>query len=543
MARRTFDVIDITEILVHWYAGRSKNEMAESLGVDRKTIRKYVAPAEAAGLVPGGPLVSEEAWAARVREWFPELSDTRLRQVTWPEIDKHRDYIVGQLKARVSAATIHQRLRDERGLAVSIASFRRWLTANVPEEVRRAQVRVLSPHPALPGEQAQIDYGRLGSWVDPSTGRRYTVQAFAMVLCCSRHLFVRPVIKMDQQAWTEAHVAAFEFFGGVPARLVPDNLKTGVDRPDLYDPKLNRSYGELAAHYGVLIDPARARKPRDKAQVERPIPYIRDSFWRGREFTGVAQMQAEAIRWCTEVAGARHCRPLAGAGPLAVFTAEEAAALRPLPAGAFVLATWAAAKVGPDIHAHVQGVLYSIPWKYLGACVQARSTATMVQFFLDGTLIKTHPRKMRGKQTDFADYPPEKIAFYMKTPAWCRREAAGIGPACAKVMDALMTDNALYQLRAAQGVIGLADKHDPDRLEAACAKSLAVGDASYRTIKGILIAGTERVDLPAATSAGDGGAAAFLHGPAQLFAADLVPEPGRSSKQSTPALCGKKDRA
>lgn len=116
----------------------------------------------------------------------------------------------------------------------------------------------------------------------PGDGRKHTVNAFAMVLCCSRHLFVRPVIKMDQHAWTEAHVAAMEFFGGVPRRLVPDNLKTGVDRPDLYDPKINRSYGELAAHYGCLVDPARSRKPRDKAQVERPMPYIRDSFWRGR---------------------------------------------------------------------------------------------------------------------------------------------------------------------------------------------------------------------------------------------------------------------
>jgi transposase len=95
----------------------------------------------------------------------------------------------------------------------------------------------------------------------------------------------------------------------VPARLVPDNLKTGVDRPDLYDPKINRSYAELAAHYGTLVDPARAAKPKDKAQVERPMPYVRDSFWRGREFTTLAAMRADAVRWSREVAGARACRP------------------------------------------------------------------------------------------------------------------------------------------------------------------------------------------------------------------------------------------
>ena len=413
-------------------------------------------------------------------------------------------------------------LRDEHGLAASVASFRRYVAANIPEEARRSQVTVWNPHPAEAGEQAQIDYGQLGRWLDPVTGKLRTVWAFVMVLACSRHLFVRPVLTMDQRAWTECHVAAFGFFGGVPARLVPDNLKTGVDKPDLYDPKINRSYAELAAHYGCLIDPARAVKPRDKARVERPMPYVRDSFWRGREFASLPQMQAEAVRWSLVVAGRRACRPLEGAAPAAVFEAVEKDALRPLPAGPFVLATWATAKIGPDIHAQVDRVLYSVPWRHIGKTADVRVTGTMVQFFIGGQLVKTHPRKVRGKQTDFGDYPPEKIAFHMRTPAWCRSQAAGIGPACGQVIAELLTDNALYRLRAAQGIIGLADKHDPSRLEAACAKALAAGDPSYRTVKGILAAGAERDTLPAA--AGDGGASAFLRGPASF--ANVIPLPG-----------------
>jgi transposase len=522
MARRTFDVIDVTEILVHWHAGRSLSEMAQSLDVDRKTLRKYVAPAVAAGIAPGGPAKSEQEWAELVRGWFPRLADTRLRQVTWPAIAVHHDYIIAQLKAGVRMSTIHQRLRDEQGLAVSVQSFRRYVAANVPEETRRSQVRVWNPYPSEAGEQAQIDYGQLGRWPDPVTGKLRTVWAFVMVLCCSRHMFVRTVLKMDQRAWTECHVAAFGFFGGVPARLVPDNLKTGVDKPDLYDPKLNRSYAEMAAHYGCLIDPARAIKPRDKARVERPMPYVRDSFWRGREFASLEQMQAGAVRWSAEVAGRRPCRPLEGAAPAAVFEAVEKDALRPLPAEPFVLATWAKAKIGPDIHAQVDRVLYSVPWKHIGKTADVRITATMVQVFIGGDLVKTHPRKARGKQTDFGDYPPEKIAFHMRTPAWCRRQAVAIGPACEQVIGELLADNALYRLRSAQGVIGLADKHDPGRLEAACAKAAAAGDPSYRTVRGILAAGTENGQLPA--TAGDGGAAAFLRGPASF--ANVIPMPG-----------------
>jgi transposase len=506
--------------------------MSGSLGVDRKTIRKYIAPAVAAGIVPGAAARSEAEWQELVQGWFPELSDARLRQVTWPAIAVHHDYVVRQLKAQVRMSTIHQRLRDEKGLAASVASFRRYVAANVPEEARRAQVTVWSPREAEAGEQAQIDYGQLGRWLDPVSGKFRVVQAFVMVLACSRHMFVRPVLTMDQRAWTECHVAAFEFFAGVPARLVPDNLKTGVDKPDLYDPKINRSYAELASHYGCLVDPARALKPRDKARVERPMPYVRDSFWRGREFTSLPQMQGEAVRWCLDVAGRRACRPLDGAAPAAVFEAVEKDALRSLPGEPFTLATWATAKIGPDIHAQAGKVLYSVPWQHIGKTADVRITATMVQFFLGGKLVKTHPRKIRGKQTDFGDYPPEKIAFHMRTPQWCRKQAAGIGPACEQVIGELLADNALCRLRSAQGIIGLADKHDPGRLEAACAKATAAGDPSYRTIKGILTAGTERDQAPAAS--GDAGAAAFLRGPASF--ANVIPLPGTiPSDDLTPA--------
>lgn len=512
-------MIDIVEILVHWYAGRSQNELATSLGVDRKTLRKYTAPARAAGMEPGGAPMSEADWRELVCGWFPELVDTGLRQTSWPVIECHRDYIAAQLKVGVTAATIHQRLADEHGLSVSVASVRRWVAANLPEEARRAQVTVLRDCPPA-GSEAQIDYGRLGMWLDPGTGRRRTVWAFVMVLPCSRYMFVRPTLSMDQAQWTAAHVEAFAFFGGVPARLVPDNLKTGVDKPDLYDPKINRSYAELAAHYGTLVDPARAFKPKDKPQVERPMPYVRDSFWRGREFTSLQAMRADAATWCVEVAGARACRPLDGAAPAAVFAAVEQQALGPLPTAPFVLAGWASTKIGPDIHAKVGATLYSLPWRYLGERVDARSTTTMVQFFRHGELIKTHPRKERGKQTDLSDYPPEKIAFHMRTPIWCRRQAAEIGPATTAVIGELLADNALFRLRAAQGVLGLADRHDPARLEAACAKATAAGDPSYRTIKGILAAGTETTATP--RPSGDAGAPAHLHGPDQLFADTLT---------------------
>lgn len=514
-------MIDITEILAHWYAGRSQHDVAGSLGVARNTIRRYVEPAIAAGFVPGGPPMRQEDWAPLVKAWFPHLTDTRLRQVTWPDFDKHREYIAEMLRAGVSKATIHQRLRDEHAVTGSVASFKRYVAANLAADAVREKVTVLRTDPE-PGLEAQIDYGLLGSWTDPRTGRSQRIWAFVMVLSHSRHMFVHPVASLDQASWTASHVEAFAFFGGCPARLVPDNLKTGVDKPDLYDPKLNRAYGELAAHYGVLIDPARARKPKDKPRVERQMPYIRDSWWKGREFASLAEMQASALHWCRQVAGRRRHRSLEGRTPLEVFDQVEAGTLIPLPATAFILAKWSRAKVAPDVHVKCGPALYSVPWKLIGQHVDIRATATMVQVFHHGELVKTHVRKPRGRATDLADYPPEKIAFHMRTPTWCRQRAEQAGPATAAVITELLAGHALHRLRSAQAILALAGKYSDARLDAACAKATAAGDPSYRTIRNILAAGLEDVEPERPT--GDGGAPAFLHGPTGLFA-DVIAFP------------------
>lgn len=508
-------MIDVVELLVHWHAGRRIGEVSSSLGVDPKTVRKYIAPALGAGLAPGGPALTIEQWSALVADWLPELADRTLRQRTWPEIEPHRARIKGWLGA-VTVATIHQRLRDDHGLSASESSLRRFIWANFDEEVARAAVRVLRDA-SPPGDEAQVDYGLLGRWFDPVSERMRRVWGFIIVLTCSRLMFLRPVLKMDEASWVEAHVLAFEFVGGVVRRVVPDNLKTGVIKPDLYDPKINKAFGEFAAHYGCLVDPARSAKPRDKATVERHVPYARDSFFAGRaeEFADLATMQADALRWCRQVANQRQCRPLERVAPQVVFDAEERAALLPLPRRPFELARWSTPKVNPDIHIKVGKALYSVPWQHIGARVDAREGVRNVEVFLDGKLIKTHVRVERGRQTDHADYPPEKIAFFMRTPAWCRRRATELGEAVAEVVGIIMEVNALYRLRQAQGVVHLADKHGAERLEAACRRAIVVGDPTYKTVKGILVAGAEHDGEE--RSAAPPSAPAHLHGPARLF--------------------------
>ena len=422
-------------------------------------------------------------------EWFPGLVDASLRQPSYADIVPHHDKIEA-LVGVVPVSVIHQRLSDEAGLETSVASLRRYVRAHLSEKARREDVVVWRPEVAA-GDEAQVDYGYMGIWLDPVSGRRRRVWAFSMVLSHSRYLFVRPVLTMDQQAWVECHVAAFEFFAGVPRRLVPDNLRTGVQKADLYDPKLNRAYSELADHYGFLIDPARARHPKDKPRIEANQRYIRSSFFTGREFSDLDVMTKEATRWCEEVAGRRTPRALEGRTPREVFGAVEAGALLALPVVPFELARWYRPAVGPDAHAKVGRCLYSVPYRLIGKRLDARETYLLVQFFLDGELVKTHPHQAGGRRTDWADLPEERVGFYMRTPRWCEMQAASVGPATEALVSELLSENVLYRLRQAQGVLRLIERYGESRLEAACRRALSFGDPSYRTVKGILAASTE----------------------------------------------------
>lgn len=506
-------MIDVAEILEHWYAGRPKMAVATSLGVDRKTISKYTAPAIAAGYAPGGPPVTHETWELLARQWFPELMVPELSSPCFVECNAHHEAIKAGL-ATNTLATVHQRLRDEAGLVASETTLRRYVAIALPEHGEQ-RVTVLRDDPP-PGAEGQVDYGKLGMWLDPVSERRRSLWAFVMVLCCSRHMFVRPTLVMDQAEWVIAHVEAAEFFGGLPRRLVIDNLKTGVDRPDLYDPKINRSYAELANHYGVLIDPARAAKPKDKPRVERPMQYVRDSFFAGRNYETITAWREKALVWCTDVAGNRTCRPIDGARPGQLFAAIEQEALVPLPQRPFDLATWSSAKVHPDCHVKVAKTLYSVPWRHVGEQVDVRSTPTTVAIYSRGELIKTHIPAEKGRRTDNSDYPPDKIAFFSRTPVWCRNKAAEIGPACAAVIGDLLEIEVLTNLRSAQAILSLAERNEPTSVEAACNKAQRVGDPTYRTIKGILGAGTE-ADVDEDDTGTD--TPAFLHGAAMIAGA------------------------
>lgn len=258
----------------------------------------------------------------------PELVDPTVGSVVFRELMEHHDVIRGLLE-ETTVAVGWQRLRDEHGVGASYSSFYRYVRRYLPEVLERQGLTVRREDPPVV-EEAQVDYGYLGLWEDPVVGRRRRLWAFVMVLSHSRHMFVRVVERMDQATWLGCHIGAFEFWGGTPRRVVLDNLTSGVLKADLYDPKFNRGYAEVASHYGLLIDPARVQKPKDKPRVERMMPYVRGSFWVARSFASLDEINREALRWCLAVAGMR-VHGTTRQHSLEVFQGLERQALRSLP--------------------------------------------------------------------------------------------------------------------------------------------------------------------------------------------------------------------
>lgn len=242
MARREFAVRDIVEIFMHWQAGRSIRGIARSLGLDRNTVRYYLRAAQESGCSPAEQRSPQE-WAEFIRRRFPRVADPRLRHESFARLDPHRERIEEGLRTN-TVSTVWQRLRDEAGLDVSLSTFRRYVRATFPQSLDPASVVIWRPE-VPPGEEAQVDFGCLGMWRDPASGQRRRAWAFVLVLSYSRHMFVRVVLELTCRTWLQCHILALEFFGGVPRRIVLDNLRDGVLKPDLYDPQFNRAYAEL----------------------------------------------------------------------------------------------------------------------------------------------------------------------------------------------------------------------------------------------------------------------------------------------------------
>jgi hypothetical protein len=363
-----------------------------------------------------------------------------------------------------------QVLLRRRGVEVPYSSLHRFAVKHCGfQEHRRITVRVAE---VAPGELAEVDFGRLGLVPDPKTGRRRVVHALIVTLVYSRHQYVHVTPSQKFPDLIEGLEDAWEYFGGVTARVVIDNLRAAVTKADRYDPIFQRTFEEYARHRGFVIDAARVRHATGKPHVERQVQYVRENFFRGEAWHDVAHVQREAVRWCTEVAGTRLHGSLYDR-PLARFEVEQPA-LRALERPRFDPPTWAKCGIHPDHHIQFDRAIYSAPTRYVGKRVWVRADRKLVRLFYEGELIKTHARQPPGgRATDYDDYPKELAPYAMRDPDRMIREARDQGRHIGRFMQRLLAGTFPWaRLRQAQRLLRLGNKYGRDRVDAACRRAL-----------------------------------------------------------------------
>jgi transposase len=487
MAYRELGMIEIREIIRRWIGGDGVRAIARGARVDRKTVVRYVAAAQAIGVVRGGPPVTDEQLTAVRRQATPErepaLSDEM--QTLLP----YRAHITRWLTHdELRLTKVHRRL-GEQGVAVSYATLYRFARAHCDFGHAAVTVRVAA---SPPGEAAEVDFGFLGLWPDPLTGQRRRVHGLLITLCASRYAYLHVSFRQDLATVLEGLEAAWAFFGGVVRRVVVDNLTPVVTRADRYTPTLARVMLEYAQYRGFVVDPAVVRHATGKPKVERGIPYCRQDFFRGETFRDLTDMQARAVVWCRDLAGAR-LHGTTRQVPRVAFEAHEQAALLPLAPEPFDRPTWAWATVHPDHHLQFHRALYSVPTRYVGERVEVRGDARVVRIYHRGELIKLHAVAAPGHPaTDYADYPAARVPYALRAPDACIRQAQQLGPALGQFVTVLLSATFPWsRLRQAQKLLRLAARYGAERVNAACARALAFELLDVRRVEGIIRAAVE----------------------------------------------------
>ena len=482
---------NVREVLRLTYAcGMSARMIARSLGIGRTVVRDYIRRAQAIGVT--WPLPPELDEPALERKLFASLGGSP------PPVKPLPDWgcIHAELRRRgVTLALLWQeyRAREPEGYGYSrfcdlYGEWRRGITATMRQT-----------HAA--GEKLFVDFaGDTVPVFDAITGEARGVKIFVAVLGASNYTYAEARFSEALPEWIRAHVNAFTFLGGVPKAIVCDNLKAGVTAAHRYESGINRTYQDLAAHYGTTILPTRPRKPRDKAKVEVAVLIV--ERWilarlRHQRFFSLTELNA-AIRFLVDELNTRLMRKL-GASRRELFESIDRPALQPLPAEPYHYAEWRRARVAPDYHVEVRGHFYSVPSRLIRQVVEVRVTEATIEVFHRGTRVASHARSpVPHRHTTIPEHMPSahrRYAFW--TPARVLEAAEKIGPSTIALCEAIMRAKPHPEqgFRSCLGILSLARAYGPTRLDAACQRGISIGAMSYRSIASILQNGLDKAFL------------------------------------------------
>jgi len=486
MAYKEIKIMDISEIIRRWRDGQKVTHISQALGFDRKTVRKYISKVEAKNPDIG----YKEHAPALPKEIITELQvrPAKKQALLEPYLDEIKR-LVNNKANPLKPKTAFEVICARHGLSgkVSYTSFKRFVRAHriaiVPDK-STCRIEV------APASQLQVDYCKAGLLYDQTARKRRTVYAFIGTFSFSRHKYVEFVFRQNQQSFINSHINMFNWFGGVSKTIALDNLKAGVIKPDLYDPRLNRAYAELAEHYGCFIDPCRVARPKDKGKVERDVQTVREQFKKLIALNpNLALTEANtAIKdWLLNDYGRRK-HGTTNREPYLLFTEIEQPLLHTLPEEPYEAALWKEATVHPDHYIQVNKKAYSIPHRYVGKKVMVKVTHNLVQVYYNEQLIKQHLVARGYRQTDLTDFPYNvRHAIDSGIPLYICNKAAETGPNLEKLVRRILNPHAFINLRKAQGIVALAKNYPADVIEQAAEAALArFGSMSPKLFKSMV---------------------------------------------------------
>ena len=491
MANRRFEMHQYRHILVRMRLGETDRQIARAGLMGRRKAAEVRRQAAAQGwLDPARPLPGDDVLAQT-------FNQSNARPQTLSQVLPFKREVRQWHGQGIQATTIHQALVRKHGFTGSYSSVRRFLQA-----LQLTQPQTTTVLEFEPGDTAQVDFGRGPQIIDVYTGEIIDTWIFTMVLAWSRHLYAELVPDQSVPTWLGCHRRAFEFFCGVPSRLILDNLKTAITRACYYDPQVQRAYAELAEGYGFRLAPHPVRQPQMKGRIEASVKFVKRSFVPLRNFRSMADGNAQLQAWLLGPAGNR-LHGTTQERPLTRFTEVERFLLKPLPERPVELAEWAQVKVHGDCHVQFARCRYSVPYRLVHQPLWLRAAETTVRLYRDHELVALHPRLFKpGSRATLDEHlPPAALAYKMQDPQWCLKQARQVGTHCHQLIETLFAHRVLDNLRAAQGVIRLAKTYGKHRLEAACQRALVFDSPLYRTVKTVLEKGADQEPLPTPTAA------------------------------------------
>ena len=479
-------------------------ECARLLGLSPNTERRYREVLSAAGLLlgDGNTLPSPEVLRTAVQQAMPRKMPEHQRS----EVAEWTARIKSLVKSGLGPKEIRRRLRKDHDFKGSYSQVKRIVRALRKESGVRAE-DVAIPVQTAPGDVAQVDFGFVGKLMDPSTRTLRKAWAFVAVLGHSRFTWSKIVFDQAVETWLQLHVEFIEALGAVPRTFVPDNLKSAVIKA-AFTPSdttsLNRSYRELARHYGFKIDPAPPYSPKKKGKVEAGVKYLKNSVLKAREGEDAAVVQRSLEEFLDEEANQR-VHATTGRVPAEVLN-EERPYFLPLPEARFEPVVWRKVKVQRDTHVQFDKRFYSVPWRLVGHEVWLRATKESVWIYADDERVASHSRRSEGHRSTTEAHLPEgrRDLRHRSREYWeVRGDAmsAEVGELVRAIFD---SDDVHYGLRTVQAVVLYLEDYPPERARDAAKRALFYGVTTYLGIKQILTRALDKEPLPSATLANTG---------------------------------------